>query len=277
MYSKNYSKGVFLYLPWYRKRKSLIKQINFINSLPNVEHVEVWIEENLTISEVKFLKSLLNKYEIIIHAPWIHLSLISPHREIRKITVKLYLQTLKVADVLGAKLVTFHCGSTTIFTTKKQAAEIFIQNFKKIKNQYKGKAVFTIENVAGKRRGPQISYPNFPTDLMYLKKKLPWLNFTLDVGHAFEGGKNLDIISRFLKKYKNSVLNIHLQDAILKGEAHLALGKGNLDFNKFFQILNNIDYTGYISLETLSNEDTKKSWKKFLNYESLYFTCQTSY
>lgn len=260
MHSKNYSKGVFLYLPRYRK--NLREQINFINSLPNVEHVEVWIEENLNLPELKTLKSSLRKYEIIIHAPWIHLSLISPHREIREITVKLYLQTLKVADALEAKLVTFHCGGKTIYASRGGAAEIFIQNFKRIKNHYKGKIPFTIENVAAKRRGPQISYPDFPMDLIYLKKKLPWLNFTLDIGHAFQSGKNLKSISNFLKKYKNSVLDIHLHDAILKGEAHLALGKGDLDFNKFFQILNKIGYTGHISLETISNEDTKKSWKK---------------
>lgn len=262
MQTKKYSKGVFLYLLHHRKKKSLIEQINFINSLPNVNHVEVWIEKNLNLSELKTLKSSLRKYEILIHAPWIHLSLISPHPEIREITVKLYLQTLKVADVLKAKLVTFHCGGKTIYDSRETTEKIFIQNFKKIKNHYKGKSAFTIENVAAKRRGPQISYPDFPTDLMYLKKKLPWLNFTLDVGHAFEGGKNLNVISRFLKKYKNSVLDIHLHDAILKGEAHLALGKGDLDSNKFFQILNKVGYTGYISLETISNEDTKKSWEK---------------
>lgn len=84
----------------------------------------------------------------------------------------------------------------------------------------------------------------------------------MDVGHAFESGKNLDAISRFLKKYKDSILDIHLHDAILKGNAHLALGKGDLGFNKFFQILNKVGYKGYISLETISREDTKKSWEK---------------
>ena len=88
------------------------------------------------------------------------------------------------------------------------------------------------------------------------------MNFTLDIGHVFKEGKNLKSISDFLKKYKNSILDIHLHDAILKGEDHLALGKGDLDFNKFFQILNKIGYIGYISLETISNEDIKKSWGK---------------
>ena len=260
MHQKNYSKGVFLHLPRYKK--NLKKEVDFINSLPNVNHVEVWIEENLNLSDLGTLRSFLKKYEILIHAPWINLSLISPHSEINKITIDLYLQTLKIAEDLGAKLVTFHCGDAIIFIPKEKIAEILIQNFRKIKNQYKGKTAFTIENVSGKRRGPLISYPVFPKDLIYLKKKLPWLNFTLDVGHALVSGKGLDPISKFLKEYKNSILNIHLHDAILGGEDHLALGKGDLDFNKFFKVLKEINYTGYISLETVAREDTRKSWAK---------------
>jgi sugar phosphate isomerase/epimerase len=260
MRTEKYKKGIFLYL--LKDKGRLKEQINFINSLKDINHVEVSIEENLTQSELKILKSYLKKYEIIIHAPWIDLNLASPHPEIREITVRLYLKTLRVADILKAKLVTFHCGGSTIYESKETTLETVIRNLKKIKSLYKGRATFTVENVSAVPKGPQISYPGFPKDLIYLKKRIPWLNFTLDIGHVFKGGKNLRSISNFLKKYKNSILDIHLHDAILKGEDHLALGKGNLDFNKFFQILNKIDYTGYISLETISNEDTKKSWEK---------------
>ncbi len=262
MQTQKYSKGVFLYLLHHKNRKSLMKQIAFIKSLPDVNHVEVWVEENIKPVEIKFLKSSLKNYSILIHAPWIHLSLISPHPEVRDLTVKLYIQTLKIADTLKAKLVTFHCGGKTIYDSKEETEKRFIQNFNKVRKLYKGNTPFTIENVPAKQRGPQISYPDFPTDLAILKKRAPWLKFSLDIGHILETGRSLDSVYRFLKKYKKSVLNIHLHDAILKGEAHLVLGKGDLDFNKLFQILNKVDYRGYVSLETISREDTKKSWGK---------------
>ena len=260
MQTKKYKKGIFLYLP--KDKGNLKEQVNFINSLKDVNHLEVWIEEDLSPLELKILKSSLKKYEIIIHAPWVDLSLISPHPEVRETTVKLYLRTLKVADTLKAQLVTFHCGGSTVYESKEIIMETLIRNLKKIKSLYKGKVAFAIENVPAVQRGPQISYPGFPKDLIYLKKRIPWLNFTLDIGHVFQEGKNLKSISDFLKKYKNSILDIHLHDAVLKGKDHLVLGKGDLDINKFFHTLNKFSYTGYISLEVISNEDIQKSWEK---------------
>ncbi len=266
MYSKNYSKGVFLNI--ISKDKNDWKgQIDFINSLPDVNHVEVWIEENLKSSELRFLKSLLKKYKIIIHGPFVHLSLISPHREIREITTKLYLRTLKIAEILRAEVVTFHCGTKTKFISKKAAADLLIQNLRGVKKRYKGKCTFTIENLPEEERGVQIHYPNSLEDLTYLKNSLPWLNFTLDIGHAFQNGENLNKISKFLKRYKNSIFDIHLHDATLNGKAHLALGKGELNLVKFLSLLQEVYYENYLTLETITSKDTKFSWQKLLSYE----------
>ena len=259
--SQSYSKGVFLNVVS-RDRKNWKEQAGFINSLPNVDHVEIWIEENLNRSEIKFLKSLLKNYSIIIHGPFVHLSLISPHQEIREITIKRYLQILKVAEALKAKLVTLHAGTKLKFLPQKQTIKILIPNLRKIKRNYKGRVAFTIENLPPRSGGVRNHYPGSLKDLMYLKKLLPWINFTVDVGHAFQSGENLDRISKFIKTYKDSILDIHLHDATLNKQAHLALGKGELNINKFFQLLKEINYSKYISLETITKEDTYKSWKK---------------
>ena len=258
-----YSKGVFLNV-FSKDKKSWKGQVNFINSLPNVDHVEVWIEEDLSHSEIKFLKSLLKNYNIIIHGPFVHLSLISPHQEIREITIKRYLQTLKVAEILGAKLVTFHAGTKVKFLSQKPAIKILILNLRKLKKNYKGKIPFTVENLPPQSGGVRDHYPSSLKNLAYLKKALPWTNFTIDIGHAFQSGENLDKISNFLRKYKNSILDIHLHDATLNRKAHLALGKGELNLDKFFRLLKEINYDKYISLETVTKEDTYNSWRKLI-------------
>ena len=55
-----------MYLPRYRK--NLKEEINFINSLPDVDHVEVWVEEDLSPLELKTLKSSLKnmKYSFML-------------------------------------------------------------------------------------------------------------------------------------------------------------------------------------------------------------------
>jgi len=259
--NKIYSKGVFLNIVS-KDKKNWKEQASFIDSLPNVEHVEVLLEESLTLPEIKYLKTLLRRYEIIVHGPFSHLSLISSHQEVREVTVKLYLRTLKIAEALGAKLVTFHCGSRTKFVPKEAAIKIFIQNIKKIKKLSKGRVPFTIENDPAGMRGIQFYYPSFLKDLVCLKRSLPWLTFTLDIGHAFQNGEGLNKISKFLRTYKRSILDIHLHDAKLKGKDHLSLGKGDLKVGPFFQLLDKINYKNYLTLETVVREDTKKSWEK---------------
>jgi len=237
--------------------------MDFINSLPQVDHVEIWLEQSLNFSELKFLKFLLSSYKTIIHAPFIHLSLVSPHPEVIKTTIKSYLQIMQIAKILGAKLVTFHTGTQLKFTPEKIAIKLLAKNLNNFKNSYKGKIRFTIENMPSDAvGGVQSHYPKSLKNLAQLKKLLPWLKFTLDIGHAFQSGENQKEISKFIKKYKKSILDIHLHDAKLKGKAHMSLGEGDLDVDLLFQLLEKIEYTGYVSLETITKENTKKSWRK---------------
>ncbi len=261
MKNKEYSKGVFLNI-FSKNKTDWKKQINFINSLPDVNHIEILLEDDLSSSEIRFLKSLVKKYNVIIHGPFAHLSLISPHYEVRDLAVKIYLRTLKTAEFLGAKVVTFHVGAKLKFTPGKGLIKILIQNLRRIKDSYKGKVVFTIENLPPEERGILKHFPCSLKDLVYIKRLIPWINFTLDIGHAFQSGENLEEILKFIKKYKNSIKDIHLHDGTLNKEAHLAIGKGDLDIDAFFRSLNKIGYNNYITLETISKEDTKNSWSK---------------
>ena len=79
---RQYSLGVFFNI-FNKNKKDWEKQIKFINSLNGVEHIEVLIEEiSLTKKDVDILKKMLKNYRIIIHAPFMDLTLLSPHKEI---------------------------------------------------------------------------------------------------------------------------------------------------------------------------------------------------
>lgn len=262
MKQENYSKGVFLNIAS-QDKKDWKKRVDFIDSLPQVDHVEIWPEQSLNFSELKLLKSLLASYKIIIHAPFVHLSLVSLHPEVIETTIKSYLRVMQIAKVLGAELVTFHAGTHLRFTPEKTVIKLLAKNLNRFKNSYKGKVRFAVENMPPDAvGGAQSHYPRSLKDLAHLKKLLPWLNFTLDIGHAFQGNEGQKEISRFIKRYKTSILDIHLHDAKLKGKAHMSLGEGDLSVGLLFQLLEEIDYVGYVSLETITREDTKKSWIK---------------
>lgn len=266
MHLKTYSKGVFLHIVSLDK-KNWRAQVKFIDSLPGIKHVGIWMEKKLSCPEVDFLKNLLKKYEIIIHGPFIHLSLVSPHKEIRKLTICKYLRTLKVAEILGAKLVTFHTGTKVRFLSEKSAIKKLMRNLRKFRSCHKGKVAFTIENLPPQSSSDVRNYfPDSLKDLTLLKKLLPWIKFSVDIGHAFQSGENFNKISRFIRRYKKSILDIHLHDATLRGAAHLALGKGELDVEAFFKLLKDIKYAGYVSLENGTRKDIYSSWKKISKY-----------
>jgi sugar phosphate isomerase/epimerase len=92
-------------------------------------------------------------------------------------------------------------------------------------------------------------------DLVHL---LPQLRFTLDVGHCLQNGDDFDL---FIRKYSSRIQNIHLHDGIARGNAHLRLGDGSLNLSQLLETLHNIHFDRYVSLETISPEDTLSSWR----------------
>ena len=233
-----------------------------------MNHIEVLPEKELTLKELKFLKSELKNYEIIIHAPFRDLNLVSFHSEIQKATNELYLRTIKYAKILGTKLITIHGGKRSKFIAKKDTIKMAVQNLKKIKSKLPGKVALAIENPPP-INNLEYHFPNLFEDWPCLKNSLPWLGLTFDVGHAIQTVEKQDRMAKILKENKNSIFNIHLHDATLEKD-HLVLGKGNLDLPKFLKILNKIHYKNYLSLETIPFEDTKSSWKKLFLVKRKY-------
>src|SRR3972149_9550294 len=103
---KHYSLGVFFNI-FGKDKKDWEKQVNFINSLDGVEHVEVLLEDtSLNNKQIRILKELLQNYRIIIHAPFMDLTLLSPHQEIVKTTISIFKKAIKIGKALNAETMT---------------------------------------------------------------------------------------------------------------------------------------------------------------------------
>jgi sugar phosphate isomerase/epimerase len=87
------------------------QRLTFMRSLERLDHVEAWLEWLPSRrAEVAMLRETLGDLPVLIHAPFVGVSLVAPGSETRKAAVDRLLRTCEVAQELGATVVTAHCG-----------------------------------------------------------------------------------------------------------------------------------------------------------------------
>lgn len=68
----------------------------------------------------------------------------------------------------------------------------------------------------------------------------------IDTGHVH---LNHEDYSQIIPQCHGIPLHVHIDDNCGDADSHLIPGKGNIDFNQFFQVLNENQYKGYVSAE----------------------------
>ncbi|MBI4999278.1 sugar phosphate isomerase/epimerase [Candidatus Gottesmanbacteria bacterium] len=218
-----------------------------------VNHIEIFLEYLPNTKELQFLKQKLSSYQKLIHAPIVNLSLISQWEEVRKVYFKIMDKVLRLSQELEAKVVTCHVGPRPFFIKPTEAQKIVLKEFPPL---FKKGVNLAFENMPPST-GVRLGYPLL-SELESLGEKDPRVFFCLDVGHAI---RNEEEWEKFLRKQTSRIVNIHLHDA--KGDDdHLKLGSGTLNLDKFLKVLEEIHYSGYLTLEVLGeNKDIAASWK----------------
>lgn len=252
---RNYSLGVFFNI--FNKNKiDWEKQIHFIESLNGVEHVELLLEEiSLNGEEIKILKGLLKNYRIILHAPFMDLTLLSPHEEIVETTISIFKKAIGIGKALDAEIMTVHAERFPNFWKENQALKKTVSLIRRLTEA--SDLPISVENLSYSGN-TQIAFPQNRKQIAGLAKAIyPFAGITIDVGHLLKDEKKLlEIIS----ENKNSIYDIHLHDG-KKGSAHLALNEGNLNLTSLIYTLNSINYKKFVTLETLGEKDTRRSWE----------------
>src|SRR5437660_8360724 len=129
-----------------------------------------------------------------------------------------------------------------------------------------GDPVTTLENMPVKSHGTMREPIGNLADCESILKLLPKLRFTLDIGHCLQ---NEDDFVPFIQKYVSRIENIHLHDGIPRGKAHLGLGKGSLDLERFLEVLAAVNFVKHVGIETISFDDTASSWDSLCRAEEL--------
>lgn len=261
---KQYSLGVFLDLldnnisRWKHK-------IAFIDSLPGVEHVEIWVEAlPLTSYQTVFLNRKLKRYRRLIHAPFVGVDFLSPNLPIRQAAFDIFNQTTELGKRLKAEHITWHLGRIPWFMDPKAAASLLSAEVVK---QLRTSRPFTqsLENLP-LMTGAAVTV----FSLTQMERYLP--NFknillTLDVGHCIRSKE--DPIRMFVK-HRQYIRNIHLVDVSKSGDDHQQLGTGVFKLDKFLKTLDKYQYAQFVSLEVLGETAIRRSWKLLQNYRSTH-------
>jgi sugar phosphate isomerase/epimerase len=251
-----YSSGAYLYVldrdvPGWQRR------VDYLRTLPGLGHVEVWCElPDLAADEINALRGMLAGWQVLVHAPYLQLSMISHHDMVRGAAAEIYRRTMALSDQLGAAVTTFQAGTRPFFLDEGVMLEQIWAMFHALR-QTGSRSEPTLKNMMadGNRL---VVYPAGLAELQRCMDHIPDLKVTLDVGHAVQSGDNW---IAFLRASGGRVANIHLHDAQPEGRSHLCLGTGAMDSFALARMLRNLGYTGYVTLATMGQRDTSASWQ----------------
>jgi sugar phosphate isomerase/epimerase len=234
-----------------------------LDRFPSLDHIELWLEHIPRGNEVREIRSAFRGVRLIVHGPFLQLSLVSHIPEIVAVTEKRFDATIEFASKIEARVVTFHAGPYPLFETKDHVLEKLAGRFARFADVKD--PVATLENMPIKSYGTTKEPIGQLSDYDEILKLLPNLHFTLDVGHCLQ---NSDNFVPFLKRHSSKVENIHLHDGVPQGRGHLRLGTGSLDLDRFLGVLMAVSFDKYVSMETISLDDTRSSWKTLCEAES---------
>jgi L-ribulose-5-phosphate 3-epimerase len=237
------------------------RQFDQLQQLGDRRHIEIWLEDVAAVKKrMKEVVELFRGEQVIVHAPFVGLSLVSPWSDLRSISRERLIEAIDVAGELTARVFTVHPGEVPVMEPQEAVLDRAAESYTQLERRA-GDMVVTLENMPDRRTAKRegiVSGRNF-TELL---DRIPTMKFTLDIGHALQNGDRYDL---FLGNHAAAVANIHLHDGIKGGAGHLALGRGELNIDNFFSFIRAVNYQGFISLETLGFADTELSWKMVMD------------
>ncbi|MDD4903841.1 MAG: sugar phosphate isomerase/epimerase [Candidatus Bipolaricaulis sp.] len=227
------------------------------------DYLEVWVEHwrgNRFLLEERGpdLRRILSALPVILHAPFLWSSLVTPHPALREYALGEAMATIDLAEFLGAKVVTLHGGVVYAKPLLPEARpdEILAENLDRLVRRARSAGTtLAIENCPGVGGlPPAVVYPKTTADLCAVVARTPGVRATLDIGHALQ---NNESPVAALRRALPVLENIHLHDMTSQGVAHQELGTGVLDVDDFLQELVDGAYQGHLTLEVSDPSDDK--------------------
>lgn len=187
----------------------------------------------VTLAELEEFKALFAQNGMLstLHAPFWDLSLGSVDREVRTLSVKRIVTALGVAKSLGSKNVVFHGGYTETSYLSSPEADWNSRFFESLSE---------ILDYAGSY-GVRVSLENVyePSPELFAEAcenfKKQGLGLCFDCGHFNVFARTP--LEEWLGAVAPYIRALHVHSNGGRADEHLAVGEGNIDFEKIFRIL----------------------------------------
>lgn len=178
---------------------------------------------------------------VVGHTAW-YLPFASPVARVRAAAIESVVDTFETFAALGAKRVNVHiAASSRPFghpTRLRWNGESFAQLAERAEPY--GLQIM-VEHVPDDRVGTK--------DIERILNADQRLGFHLDVGHAHVGSERLESL---LKTFGSRLAHVHMSDNKGRGDDHLPLGAGTIDWPKAIQLVRATGYDDTITLEVFT-------------------------
>ncbi|AIJ05247.1 Xylose isomerase domain protein TIM barrel [Methanocaldococcus bathoardescens] len=182
-----------------------------------------------------------------LHCPLSDINLSSFREKVRKTSVEVVEDILKVADEVDASLIVLHPGYCIFeedYPKALNALKKSIVELNELQNEYSIK--ITIENM------PSYSMFMFREPIDEIIEILGDVGITFDIGHSFLNNN----IDAFLNdKIVDKISHIHIHDNNGEFDEHLCIGKGKIKFEKYKRKLKGINCIKMIEMQYKSIDD----------------------
>ncbi len=243
-------------------RKDILEEIEWIGK-NGFDFVDLFLEEDQAIPEkidIEKVKKLLQKHnlEAVGHTAW-YLPIGSPVKLLREAAVSEAKRCFEIFSKLSVKYVTIHSNWPSRMFSEKEGIEFQAETLRKIVKVAKE---YNLEIVFEPIEGEKDNIENVSEIL----KKVPGLYLHIDIGHANLFGRKPE---EFIKKFHEKLKHVHLNDNDGKGDLHLPMGAGIIDWENLIKTLKK-HYDGTITLEIfsedrdyvlMSRDKLRKMWK----------------
>ena len=93
-----------------------------------------------------------------------------------------------------------------------------------------------------------------PADFEALFNRFPACKLTLDTGHAHIGAGSSQKLLEFIRRFGDRIGHVHLSDNSGRGDEHLPLGCGRIDFHSVSEALSEAGYDDTVTLEIFTQD-----------------------